>query len=90
MQRYISWLGACVVCALTTLLLGLAVVWVNIELVDLSYKIKDLQNKIQTERVLQDKLEVERMNLSASHRLREKAQELGLKPPESGQIEKIE
>ncbi len=90
LSKHRGWLGSCILCALCTLILGLTLVWVNIELVDISYKIKDLQNRLQTEKVLQDKLQVEKMNLSSSYRLREKAQELGLKPPESGQIKRID
>lgn len=90
MGKHRGWLASCILCALCSLILGLALVWVNIELVDLSYKIKDFQNRLQTEKVLQDKLQVEKMNLSSSYRLREKAQELDLRPPKSGQIRKID
>jgi cell division protein FtsL len=86
----IGWRGSCAICALGTLILGLALVWLNIELVGISYEIRDLQNRLQNERVLQDKLEVERMNLSSSYRLREKAEEMGLRPPKSGEVLKVE
>ncbi|MFO8031925.1 MAG: hypothetical protein R6U22_05225 [Desulfohalobiaceae bacterium] len=90
MKWNIGWTGSCAICALGTFILGLGLVWLNIELVGLSYEIRDLQNRLQKERVLQDKLEVERMNLSSSYRLREKAGEMGLRPPGSGEVIKVE
>ncbi|MFP4213083.1 MAG: hypothetical protein ACLFRL_03130 [Desulfohalobiaceae bacterium] len=90
MKKHLGWAGSCAICALGTLVLGLALVWLNIELVGLSYEIRDLQSRLQKERVLQDKLEVERMNLSSSYRLREKAGEMGLRPPKSGEVVKLE
>lgn len=90
MSWSMGWKTACAICALGTFILGLALVWLNIELVGLSYEIRDLQSRLQSERVLQDKLEVERMNLSSSYRLREKAREMGLRPPQSGEVVKVE
>lgn len=76
--------------ALGTLCLGLALVWVNIELVDLSYSIKELHRTVQEEKELQSKLEVEKMNLSSSYRLQQKAEEMNLRPPESGEIRTLD
>jgi cell division protein FtsL len=85
-QRLYTLVGA----AIGTLSLGLALVWVNIELVDLSYSIKELHKSVQEEKELQAKLEVEAMNLSSSYRLQEKAAEMNLRPPESSEIRSLD
>jgi cell division protein FtsL len=79
----------CLGIGLTTLLLGLSLVWVNIELVDLSYSIKKMQATLQEEKNLKAKLELECVNLMSSYRLREKAEEFGLQPPKASQIRKM-
>lgn len=74
------------VTSLTAFLLGLGLVWVNIELVDISYDIERLQTTLQKEKELNSKLRVEKMNLMSSYRLREKATDFDLNPPKSEQI----
>lgn len=76
-------------CALCALCLGFCIVWVNIELVNISYQIEKLQTKIKKEEELNAKLKVEKMNLSSSYILREKASRLDLKPPQPSQIRKL-
>ncbi|PTN33099.1 hypothetical protein C6366_15220 [Desulfonatronum sp. SC1] len=68
------------------LVLGLAVVWVNIERLDLAYELKQLQTELEQKNNLQAKLEVERMNLLSSSRLRALAEENELHQAEPGQI----
>jgi len=75
--------------SLSAFFLGLGLVWVNIELVDISYDIEKLQNSLQKEEELNSKLKVEKMNLMSSSRLRDKASEFGLKPPKSNQIREL-
>ncbi len=75
----------CIV-GVTTLILSLGVVWVNIELVQLSYSIKELHSEISKERELKNKLEVEKMNLMSSYRLRQKAELFDLERPSAEQI----
>ena len=76
----------CLGIGLITMFLGLSLVWVNIELVDLSYSIKKLQATLQEQKDLKAKLELESVNLMSSYRLREKAEEFGLEPPKADQI----
>lgn len=73
-------LGICV------LVLGLAVVWMNIERMDLAYELKQLQTELEQKNDIQAKLEVERMNLLSSSRLRALAEENELRQAEPGQI----
>ncbi len=78
-----------IVGGLSTLVLCLCLVWVNIELVNLSYDIKSLQQKLDTEKALRSKLQVEKMNLTSNYRLREFAARFELEPPQSDQIRKL-
>ncbi|WP_462324632.1 hypothetical protein [Desulfoplanes sp.] len=70
-------------------LLGMALVWVNIERVDLSYGLQKMQATLSQKEELSSKLEVERNNLVAPARLRHAAQEAGLYAADSGQMRKI-
>ena len=70
---------------LLTIILGLALVWVNIERVDLAYGLKVLEKREQY-----SKLQVERHYLLAPATLRERAEKAGLKPPHRDQIRILE
>mgnify|MGYP006281003257 CR=1 FL=1 len=83
------WLWLWILGGLSTLVLCLCLVWVNIELVNLSYDIKSLQQKLDTETALRSKLQVEKMNLTSNYRLREFAASFELEPPKSDQIRKL-
>jgi hypothetical protein len=74
---------------LTSLLLGLAMVWCNIERMDLAYSLKEQQDALDERLALVSKLEVERDNLLSPHRLRRKARELGLGPGAPGRIRRM-
>lgn len=75
---------------LSTFFLGLALVWVNIELVELSYNIKNLQSEVAEAESLNSKLQIEKMNLSSTYRLKEKAHLFELKVPEADQVRKLD
>jgi cell division protein FtsL len=75
--------------SLTALGLGLALVWCNIERLDLAYEIKRLEGAVDMGRELNAKLEVERDNLLSPYRLTNKARELGLRPAGQGEIRKL-
>jgi hypothetical protein len=66
--------------------LGLALVWLNIERVNRAYALKATEAELADKSDLVAKLEVERDNLLAPHRLREEAERLGLSPARPGQI----
>lgn len=71
------------------LLLGLGLVWCNIERMDLAYGLKRQQVELERTEILIAKLETERNNLLSSHRLRAKATEFGLGPAGPGQLRRI-
>jgi len=73
-------LGGCV------LVLALAVVRLNIERMYLGYELRQLQTEVERKTDLHAKLEVERMNLLSSARLRLLAEESGLHPAGPGQV----
>ena len=75
---------------LSALTLGLCLVWINLELVSLSYSIREVHGRLEHRKELKAKLQVEHMNVLSSSRLREKAAEMGLHPPRSGQVRSLE
>ena len=64
-------------------------VWLNVRMVSLSYDIKELQRKLESEKTLNAKLEVERMRLLSDSRLESLAERFGLQPPSKGQIRRL-
>lgn len=72
------------------MLLGLGLVWLNIERVELAYDLRRLELESRELEALVDKLEIERDNLLAPYNLRRKAPEYGLRPARTGQIRRIE
>jgi cell division protein FtsL len=89
-RRSVNWGWPWGLVGAVTLLLALGVVWVNIELVQLSYSIKELHTKISQERALKDKLEIETMNLLSSYRLQRKARYFNLDRPGPDHIRYVE
>ena len=83
-----SWRWLAIVMTLT-FLLGLAKVWVNIERVDLSYRIQRLQNEYQENQELRTKLTIEKNNLLSPYRLKMMVEKIGLSVPADSQIRKI-
>lgn len=73
-----------------TIVLGLGLVWVNIERVDSAYELKSLERTYQEKLDQNSKLLVERQYLLAPATLRERAEKAGLHPPRREQIRMIE
>jgi len=69
--------------------LSLGLVWLNVQIVNISYDIKKLKSELQSEKTLNAKLEVERMHLVSDYRLQEMASRLGLGPPQKEQIRRL-
>ncbi len=84
-----SWAFSTAFGLLMILSLGLGLVWLNIERVDLAYRLKKTQNEIERAEGLAAKLEVERDTLSTPSRLRRMAQSYGLGPAMPGQIRQL-
>ncbi|MBG0775067.1 MAG: hypothetical protein H0S85_01360 [Desulfovibrionaceae bacterium] len=72
-----------------SLVLGLTLVWLNIERMDMAYGLKQLQTEIDKGEALSAKLGVERDNLMSPYRLRRKAEEYGLAPAGQGQVRRM-
>jgi cell division protein FtsL len=72
-----------------TVVLAMALVWVNIERVDLAYDLQKMQTELSKKEELAAKLEIERNNLAAPARLRQLAADAGLYEARSGQMRKI-
>jgi len=75
-----------VVMFLVTIMLGLSLVWVNIERVDLAYELRKLEREYAEKEDQNSKLMVERHYLLAPATLRERAEKVGLHPPNRNQI----
>ena len=71
------------------LFLSLLVVWMNIEQVDMAYKLKRMSYELDQANNLTAKLEIERDNLISPYRLSKEAERMGMRPTESGQQRKI-
>jgi cell division protein FtsL len=69
-----------------TIVLGLGLVWVNIERVDQAYELKTLERELQDKQEQNSKLQVERHYLLAPATLRDRAEKAGLRPPRRDQI----
>ncbi|MBC7356839.1 MAG: hypothetical protein H5U09_11710 [Desulfomicrobiaceae bacterium] len=69
-----------------TAVLGLVLVWVNIERLDLAYECKQLERELGRRVDLHEKLVVERQYLLSPATLGAQAQRYGLKPPSREQI----
>ncbi len=73
-----------------TFVVGLATVWVNIERVDLSYRMQRLQSEFRDNQELKIKLTIEKNNLLSPYRLRELGEQRGFFSPDDSQIRKIQ
>jgi len=73
-----------------TIILGLGLVWVNIERVDLAYELKTLERELQEKQEQNSKLQVERHYLLAPATLRDRAEKAGLRPPRRDQIRTVQ
>jgi len=73
-----------------TIILGLGLVWVNIERVDLAYELKNLERELQEKQEQHSKLQVERHYLLAPATLRDRAEKAGLRPPRRDQIRTLQ
>ena len=69
--------------------LSVVLVWLNVQMINLSYDITQLKSRLQSEKALNAKLQVERMHLFSDYRLEEIASQLDLRPPEKEQIRRM-
>ena len=72
------------------LALGLSLVWLNIERVDLAYELRSLKTRRAELVVLNDKLRTERDHLTSPNTLRRLAAKHGLGPARPGQLRRLD
>ena len=75
---------------LACMVMGLVLVWSNIERMDTTYFINIAQNTLRERRALRAKLEVERERLLSPYELRRRAEEFSMREPKPGQIRRME
>lgn len=85
-----GWLLIIAVGILSCLIMGLVMVWVNIERMDTSYFINILQVDVRDRQSHKAKLEVEREHLLSPYELGRKAEALGMRQPKPGQIRRMD
>ncbi len=85
-----SWVLAMILSVLTSLVLGLSLVWLNIERMDMAYALRKLQGELDGRAALTAKLEVERDRLMSPYELGRKAETMGMRGARPGQIRRIE
>ena len=85
-----GWVLGAILSLVGSLALGLTLVWLNIERMDMAYGLKVLQTEMDKKDALADKLVIERNNLMAPYRLRTLAREYGMGPADSGHIRRME
>ena len=83
------WFWGCICAFAFSLFLGMGLVWVNIERVDIAYNLTSLNQELDAQEELRDKLEVERNSLLGSYKLTSKAEQFDLHPPQPGQIRRL-
>jgi hypothetical protein len=85
-----GWMLLFGVACLSTLLMGLAVVWLSIERTHIAYGLRRMEIKLTELESHASKLRVERDNLVSPYRLRQLAAEYGLAPAATGQIRRLD
>ena len=84
-----GWLVFIVLGVLSGLLTGLVMVWSNIERMDITYFINQLQSSLKERQELKAKLEMEREFLLSPAELGRKASSLGMRRPDPGQVRRM-
>lgn len=79
-----GWLLVLAFMLIACMVMGLVLVWSNIERMDTTYFINIAQNELRERRALRAKLEVERERLLSPYELRRRAEEFGMREPQAG------
>ena len=83
------WLFALIISLLLSFSAGLFLIWMSIDRTDLAYTIHRIQKNLANDQGHIVKLEVERDSLLSPYELDKKAQELGLKIADPGQVRRL-
>ena len=84
-----GWLVFIVLGALSSLVMGLVMVWSNIERMDINYFINQLQASVKERQEHKAKLETEREFLLSPNELGRRATALGMRQPSPGQVRRM-
>ena len=84
-----GWLVCIVLEALTCLVMGLIMVWSNIERMDINYFINQFQASVRERQEHKAKLEMEREFLLSPNELGRRAAALGMRQPGPGQVRRM-
>jgi len=84
-----GWLAFTVLGTLSALLMGLVMVWSNIERMDITYFINQLRVSVRERQEHKAKLETEREFLLSPQELGRKAAALGMRRPNPGQVRRM-
>jgi len=84
-----GWLLAIILSVLSSLVIGLSLVWLNIERMDMAYNLRRMQGELEDRQSLKAKLEVERDRLLSPYELGRKAVALGMRDARQGQIRRL-
>ena len=85
-----GWLVFIVLGTLACLVMGLVMVWSNIERMDINYFINQLQASVRERQEHKAKLETEREYLLSPNELGRKAAALGMRQPSPGQVRRMD
>ena len=84
-----GWLVVIILGALSSLVMGLVMVWSNIERMDINYFINQLQASARERMEHKAKLETEREFLLSPNELGRRATALGMRQPSPGQVRRM-
>ena len=84
-----GWLVFIIFGVLASLLMGLVMVWSNIERMDINYFINQLQASMRERQEHRKKLETEREFLLSPNELGRRAAALGMRQPSPGQVRRM-
>ncbi len=68
------------------LVLSFVVVWVNIKIIDLSYRLENLRKELKTQKEIKEKLTVELSHITSKRHLLELAKRYKLKVPDPSRV----
>jgi len=84
-----GWMLVIAIEILTFIVMSFALVWSNIEMMDINYKMSNLYSQLNEKQAIKEKLEIESEHLLSPYVLGLKAKEFGMKQPEFKQVRRI-
>ncbi len=84
------WLLAVILSLLITGISAPAAIWISLEKSDLLYQSRQLQNELEEKLELSTKLEIEHARLLSPYELRQRAEEIGMGLPSTGQVRRLQ